>query len=122
MGYSRGIWEKARDGSDCGFGWFGSGFLRRAVIGGIYCGWNLLTVCMLSQLRFRRVWEGIRKGYRCGSLREVGICRRDLGNGAEWKRLGVRCVWGWNKKEGGNWRNLFSGGWGNRGGVDAVTI
>jgi len=26
------------------------------------------------------------------------------------------------KKKGGNWRNLFSGGWGNRGGVDAVTI
>jgi hypothetical protein len=25
-----------RDGSDCGFGWFRSGFLRRAVIGGIY--------------------------------------------------------------------------------------
>lgn len=51
-GHSRGIWEKVRNGSDCGFGWFGSGFLRRAVIGGIYCGWNLLTVCMLSQLRF----------------------------------------------------------------------
>lgn len=42
LGYVRGVWEKVRDGSDYGFGRFGSGLKRRAVIGGIYCGWNLL--------------------------------------------------------------------------------
>lgn len=52
LGYRRGIWEKVRNGSDCGLGWFRSGFLRRAVIGGIYWRWDLVTVCMLTQLRF----------------------------------------------------------------------
>ena len=34
--YLRGVWKKVRNGSNCGFGWFRSGFKRSLVIGEIY--------------------------------------------------------------------------------------
>ena len=43
LGYLRGVWEKVRNGSNCGFGWFRSGLKRSPVIGGIYWRWKLLS-------------------------------------------------------------------------------
>jgi hypothetical protein len=44
--------------------------------------------------------RGLKKGVDIDLFGRLGyVGRRDLGKGAEWKRLGVWCVWGGIKKK-----------------------